>query len=187
MRYDRNSYPRFIGDGMSKLTGSVAPIDHGLTVTLRVTRKSIMLMSKSTTTNNQSPSCRRRRLPRRPRCPPQLRVLQGRLITSGGRSSTTNTHGGRRIPAGPRRCVGRSRLCLSTDEPSRHRLASAGPRPLRRPMPPAPTRGVGSSSRTWNSPRHHSSATDAAEPTPSNRAPNGYRVKNDAHFWPNPL
>ena len=31
-------------------------------------------------------------------------------------------------------------------------------------------------------PRHHSSATDAAEPTPSNRAPNGYGVKNDAHF-----
>jgi hypothetical protein len=44
MRYDRNSYPRFIGDGMSKLTGSIAPIDHGLTVTLRVTRKSIMFI-----------------------------------------------------------------------------------------------------------------------------------------------
>jgi hypothetical protein len=28
MHYDRNSHPRFIGDGMSKLTGSVAPIDH---------------------------------------------------------------------------------------------------------------------------------------------------------------
>jgi hypothetical protein len=27
--YDRNSYPGFNGDGMSKLTGSVAPIDHG--------------------------------------------------------------------------------------------------------------------------------------------------------------
>ena len=76
MRYDRNSYPRLIGDGMSKLTGSVAPIDHGLTVTLRVTRKSIMLISKSTTTSNQSPSCLRRRLPRRPRCSPQLRVPQ---------------------------------------------------------------------------------------------------------------
>ena len=62
MRYDRNSHPRFIGDGMSKLTGSVAPIDHGLTVTLRVTRKSIMLISKSTTTSNQPPSCLRRGL-----------------------------------------------------------------------------------------------------------------------------
>src|ERR1700730_15261687 len=28
MHYDRNSHPRFIGDGMSNLTGSVAPIDH---------------------------------------------------------------------------------------------------------------------------------------------------------------
>jgi hypothetical protein len=29
MYYDRNNHPRFIGDGMPKLTGSVAPIDHG--------------------------------------------------------------------------------------------------------------------------------------------------------------
>jgi hypothetical protein len=28
MHYDRNSCPRFIGDGMSNLTGSVASIDH---------------------------------------------------------------------------------------------------------------------------------------------------------------
>jgi hypothetical protein len=28
IHYDRNSHPRFIGDGMSNLTGSVAPIDH---------------------------------------------------------------------------------------------------------------------------------------------------------------
>jgi hypothetical protein len=28
MHYDRNSHPRFIGDGMSNLTGSVAPNDH---------------------------------------------------------------------------------------------------------------------------------------------------------------
>jgi hypothetical protein len=177
MRYDRNSYPRFIGDGMSKLTGSVAPIDHGFTVTLRVTRKSIMFVSKSTTTSNQPPSCLRRGLPRRLRCPPQLRVPQGRLITSGGRSSTTNTSR-RAVLRAPNSGMATTirwalGLCLSTDEPSRHRLASAGPRPLRRPMPPAPTRGVGSSSRTWNSPRHHSSATDAVEPTPSNRAPNG--------------
>jgi hypothetical protein len=28
MHYDRNSHPRFIGDRMSNLTGSVAPDDH---------------------------------------------------------------------------------------------------------------------------------------------------------------
>ena len=28
IHYDRNSHPRFIGDGMSNLTGSVAAIDH---------------------------------------------------------------------------------------------------------------------------------------------------------------
>jgi hypothetical protein len=138
-RYDRNSYPRFIGDGMSKLTGSVAPIDHGLAVTLRVTRKSIMFISKSTTTRNQPPSCCGG-LPRRLRCPPELRVPQGRLITSGGRSSTTNTSWravlrapmtgwAQGIPARPRRYVGRSGYACQPTNP----LGTASLRPALAP------------------------------------------------------
>jgi hypothetical protein len=76
---------------MSKLTGSIAPIDHGLTVTLRVTRKSIMFISSQLqpVTNRLlvcGAGCRVGRA-----VPMNSALPQGQLITSGGRSSTTNT------------------------------------------------------------------------------------------------
>jgi len=75
---------------MSKLTGSIAPFDHGLTVTLRVTRKSIMFISSQLqpVTNRLlvcGAGCRVGRAAMNSALP------QGQLITSGGRSSTTNT------------------------------------------------------------------------------------------------
>ena len=55
IHYDRNNHPRFIGDGMYNLTGSVAPIDHAAYGHIKGHQKVDNVHIKSTTTGNQQP------------------------------------------------------------------------------------------------------------------------------------
>ena len=66
MHYDRNSHPRFIGDGMSNLTGSVAPDDHATYGHVKGHQKVYNVHIKVNYDPVTNPSCLRG-LPRRPR------------------------------------------------------------------------------------------------------------------------
>ena len=68
MYYDRNSHPRLFGDGMSNLTGSVAPIDHAAYGHVKSHQKVENVHIKANYDPVTNPlSCLRRGLPRRPR------------------------------------------------------------------------------------------------------------------------